>query len=1180
MRAHAPSEDRIRLEPPSSRRDEPAAGWYEPRSEPLLGQWEIYLDKRRFPKWDTFSWLTVRALLESANDVIAKRAPTIIRDRRRRYVAAQRAAGAERSDHGPPTPDRGEFGPDFVIDWTGLRRPRFLLVGDPGEADASQYATIDPIREVHRGEVAWDERQDMKSDFMVVLSDVIYPAGDINDYVNGFYIPFKCYDRPIYAIPGNHDWYDGLNGFMFHHCRAEPLPRLQRTNVRRRLGERLVRGLWQTASKPERDLLAPYIQERARLNLRRSGAEEPPPSAEPRPVQPAPYFAIELDELIVVAIDTGVGGALDSEQGEWLLRISARDKPKVLLTGKPIWVNSSYRPGRIAWGDVRSCTVDDIVRDPSHRYVAAIGGDTHNFQRYPVRVGKRTIQYIVSGGGGAYLSATHTIPRVEPPDAHELPSGQPTDFTEEDFRCYPLRGDSLALFCRRAGPVLVRFLATLLLVAGVTAALVLWLITIDGDRRLAALLAAVGVAGLLLVTGLVLVRLGRRTAPGSEVNLVLVVLIAAAGVVAVLLALADRRATVAVAVALAVPLATVLGVLIAYVGRGSLPTFASSWVLVAPLLALPPALWAPYELSPVADALLYGLAPLVAALVLVVLIGSLRRDLNTLARAAAYRATLALAWLALAAVVVLRFGETWMERSLLVVLGLAVVVVYGVPLLVPRARRRRSKQRLDAVGPGAGAAVAVSLAGLALVALDAVAGPDGAEVAAAGTAAVSGVLAALGAVYLLVPRGLIDPRALWYLRRGEITPAGAAAFVARRICVAPTRAGEATPGDRRRKRMANVIWRLGNRVAEIAQADEPPFYKSFLSLEVDAGHLEISCWGVTGYADPSKSPSLEDRISIPLESGDSPPPVAGGSGLGPRRHEVRFRSEGVECCAWHYPPRGAEPAPCVVLAHGFDGVRDQRLHAYAKRFAKAGLAALVFDYRYFGDSKGDPRQLVSNRAQLEDWRAAIACARGLDGVDERRIALWGTSTSGGHVVKVGAEDTGVAAVVCQMPFASGFAQFNSMPVTQSLRLVWAGLRDQVRAWIGAKPLTVPAVGRPYSLAVTTTRDAVSGLARITPENSTWRNEVLARFALRTTFYSPGRAAKRLCCPLLVCIADGDRVMPAKPALKMAEHGTLRRYGFGHFAMYYGEGFKRAVADQVEFLRWHLLEKPSRADGAR
>jgi uncharacterized protein len=378
--------------------------------------------------------------------------------------------------------------------------------------------------------------------------------------------------------------------------------------------------------------------------------------------------------------------------------------------------------------------------------------------------------------------------------------------------------------------------------------------------------------------------------------------------------------------------------------------------------------------------------------------------------------------------------------------------------------------------------------------------------------------------------------------------------------------------------MANVVWRLGGLVSEIADTNEPPFYKSFLSLEAHADRLEISCWGVTGYADRSRSPSLEDRITIPLGSGAStpcPPPGADVAAPRNRRDDVRFLSQGVECCAWHYRPGRGEPAPCVVLAHGFDGVRDQALDTYADKFADAGLAALVFDYRFFGDSEGDPRQLVSNRAQLADWHAAIACARSLEGVDPNRIALWGTSTSGGHVVKVGAEDGRVAAIVSQMPFASGFAQFRSMPITQSLRLVAAGLHDQIRAWLGAKPRSVPAVGRPHSLAVTTTRDAVSGLCRITPDHSTWRNEVLARFALRTTLYRPGRSAKRLRCPLLVCIADGDRVMPAKPALKMAEYasdGTLRRYGFGHFGMYYGEGFKRAVHDQVEFLREHLLNE--------
>ena len=82
------------------------------------------------------------------------------------------------------------------------------------------------------------------------------------------------------------------------------------------------------------------------------------------------------------------------------------------------------------------------------------------------------------------------------------------------------------------------------------------------------------------------------------------------------------------------------------------------------------------------------------------------------------------------------------------------------------------------------------------------------------------------------------------------------------------------------------------------------------------------------------------------------------------------------------------------MAHGFSGVRDQRLDAYAERFAAAGLACLVFDYRHFGDSGGQPRQLLDIGRQLDDWRAAIAFARSLEEVDGDRIGLWGTSFSG------------------------------------------------------------------------------------------------------------------------------------------------------------------------------------------
>ena len=139
----------------------------------------------------------------------------------------------------------------------------------------------------------------------------------------------------------------------------------------------------------------------------------------------------------IVAIDTGITGGIDAAQGEWLRRVSRSPKPKILLTGKPIYVNGRQD----ACDDRGGGTVDEIVKDPAHNYVAAIGGDIHNYQRYPVEVGGRTIQYIVAGGGGAFMHATHKIHNIE----------SSTASSEADFRCYPLRGDSLVVLLDAVG---------------------------------------------------------------------------------------------------------------------------------------------------------------------------------------------------------------------------------------------------------------------------------------------------------------------------------------------------------------------------------------------------------------------------------------------------------------------------------------------------------------------------------------------------------------------------------------------------------------------------------------------------------------------------------------------------------------------------------------------------------
>jgi hypothetical protein len=182
-----------------------------------------------------------------------------------------------------------------------------------------------------------------------------------------------------------------------------------------------------------------------RLFWRASGTVEPSVLAEARrayrgapgqqAAQPGPYWAIDTPSLRIVGIDTGITGRVDRDQGEWLREVSAGPKPKMLVTGKPLYVDDDHRPCPIEGGG----TVDEIVRDPAHHYVAAVGGDIHNYQHYPVTLEDgRVLHYIVSGGGGAFMHATHVIPRTHVVD-------------EKDFRCYPLRGDSLSRYSRLYG---------------------------------------------------------------------------------------------------------------------------------------------------------------------------------------------------------------------------------------------------------------------------------------------------------------------------------------------------------------------------------------------------------------------------------------------------------------------------------------------------------------------------------------------------------------------------------------------------------------------------------------------------------------------------------------------------------------------------------------------------------
>jgi hypothetical protein len=349
------------------------------------------------PGYRSFSWINPVPLWQTRNQILAERLGDPSNGERRRWMEIQREAG--------------KLPADLILeDYADLEEVSFLVVGDTGEGDDSQYATVKPMLACGQD-----------THFMVICSDVIYPAGDIEDYEAKFYQPYEGYQHPIYALPGNHDWYDGLNGFMFHLCGAEaPMPAAATEEGDSSWNERLRRWLWRKPrTQPGR------VPERKRTEAHR------------RSNQHSPYFAIQSGPLLIVGIDTGMGGPIDREQGEWLRKISREiDKPKLLLTGKPIYVDGEYHPGEIEGGG----TIDELVRAPENRYVAAIGGDIHNYQRYPVKVEGREdpIYYLVSGGGGAYMSATHRIPKISL-----------NGVGEDDFVCYPRRGDSLSFYSKQ-----------------------------------------------------------------------------------------------------------------------------------------------------------------------------------------------------------------------------------------------------------------------------------------------------------------------------------------------------------------------------------------------------------------------------------------------------------------------------------------------------------------------------------------------------------------------------------------------------------------------------------------------------------------------------------------------------------------------------------------------------------
>jgi pimeloyl-ACP methyl ester carboxylesterase len=289
------------------------------------------------------------------------------------------------------------------------------------------------------------------------------------------------------------------------------------------------------------------------------------------------------------------------------------------------------------------------------------------------------------------------------------------------------------------------------------------------------------------------------------------------------------------------------------------------------------------------------------------------------------------------------------------------------------------------------------------------------------------------------------------------------------------------------------------------------------------------------------------------------------------RCDVSFPSSNTHCAAWVYrPEESAGPVPCIVMSHGYSLTRHDGLASYAEALVRSGAAVLVYDHRYFGDSGGRPRQLVSLSAQHRDRQAAIAFARRLDGIDPQRIILWGYSLSGGSAITAAVNAEAVAGVILLCPLVDGLARAKMVLRKTPRTAMWSVgyvLASVVRA------RTVPVTAKLPAMATMNLPGEADGFTALVSPASPWRNEVrAAAFSATLPLYRPIKHGRELRCPILIQVASRDTTTSTSAARKLAQlarEAELKAYDLNHWEPFDPQNVMHIAADQSAWLQRNI-----------
>jgi Calcineurin-like phosphoesterase len=245
----------------------------------------------------------------------------------------------------------------------------------------------------------------MTCKFLIISSDVIYPAGAMEDYEAKFYLPLQGFAKPIYAILGNHDWYDALESFNANFLE----PKAARAAIEARI--EADHGLTGTTGRRIDKLMAASARLRGLYGVNVG-------------TQHASFFELRVEDFAMLAIDTGIERTVDERQQAWIERALDRSRGKFIMA---ILGHRRFTDGR----DTPIIAEGHNVSDSSDTFAAlyrllagqhvriAMAGDTHDFEYYREKISSenttRAMHHFVNGGGGAYLSIRTALDFPEQP---------------------------------------------------------------------------------------------------------------------------------------------------------------------------------------------------------------------------------------------------------------------------------------------------------------------------------------------------------------------------------------------------------------------------------------------------------------------------------------------------------------------------------------------------------------------------------------------------------------------------------------------------------------------------------------------------------------------------------------------------------------------------------------------